>query len=61
MAVVLPRSTNTDKPEIKPICEEDKLLFAKNKWLIAHKDTSEAKNGAFVGLVGENIDIKDLI
>ena len=61
VAVVLPRSTNTDKPEIKPICEEDKLLFAKNKWLIAHKDTSEAENGAFVGLIGENIDIKDLI
>lgn len=61
VAVVLPRSTNTDKPEINIISDEDKLLFAKNKWLIAHKDTSEAQNGAFVGLIGDNIDIKDLI
>ena len=58
---MLPRSTNTDKPQLTDICDEDKLLFAKNKWLIAHKDTSEAQNGAFVGLIGENIDIKDLI
>ena len=36
---------------------EDKLLWARNKWLIAHPDSSEAKQGAFVGLSGINIDI----
>ena len=57
VAVVLPKNTNTDKPEIEVKNFEDKLLWARNKWLIAHPDTSEAKQGAFVGLTGENIDI----
>lgn len=61
VAIVLPFGTNTAKPEISAISNEDKMLFACNKWLIAHKDTSEAQAGAYVGLVGENIDIsKDL-
>ena len=55
--VVLPKDTNTAKPEIKEIDFEDKLLWARNKWLIAHPDSSEAKQGAFVGLIGKNIDI----
>lgn len=55
--VVLPKDTNTNKPEIRIKNDEDKLLWARNKWLIAHPDTSEAKQGAFVGLMGENIDI----
>ena len=57
VAVVLPRNTNTDyeKPAEKDF--EDKLLWARNKWLIAHPDSSEAKDGAYVGLVGENISI----
>ncbi len=57
VAVALPRGTNTEKPAFEPKCFEDKLLTARNKWLIAHADSSEAKNGAYVGLVGENIDI----
>ncbi len=61
VVIVLPKGTNTDKPEI--ICKtlEDKMLFAKNKWLIAHPETGEAANGAFVGLTGENIDIAALL
>ena len=55
--VVLPKDTNTAKPEIKEIDFEDKLLWARNKWLIAHADASEAAAGAYVGLVGKNIDI----
>ncbi len=55
--VVLPKGTNTDKPEIKAKNQDDLRLFAKNKWLLAHKDTSEAENGAYVGLEGKNIDI----
>ena len=57
VADALPLVTNTDKPEITEGDWEDKLLFARNKWLIAHADAPQAKNGAYVGLVGKNIDI----
>lgn len=57
VAVVLPRGTNTAAPGAAPKNEEDKWLTARNKWLLAHAESSEAKNGAYVGLVGENIDI----
>ena len=57
VVIVLPKDTNTEKPAIKEIDFEDKLLWARNKWLIAHPDSSEAKQGAFVGLTGKNIDI----
>lgn len=56
---MLPDGSNTDKPEIAPVNDEDRLLFARNKWLLAHPDTQEAAVGAFVGLKGENIDIKE--
>lgn len=55
--VVLPKGTNTDKPAISPLNREDAMLFARNKWLLAHPDSPEAKDGAYIGLVGENIDI----
>jgi hypothetical protein len=56
--VVLPRDTNLPlKNEIEKI-GEDALLFAKNKWLIGHKDTDLGEQGAFIGLIGENISIK---
>ena len=57
VAVVLPRGTNFDKPQIDVLNAEDHLLAASNKWLLAHKDTNEARNGAHIGLDGENIDI----
>lgn len=56
--IILPKGTNLEKPKIGEIDAEDKLLWAANKWLIAHADTSEAKSGAFVGLDGVNIDLK---
>ena len=55
--VALPKNTNTDMPKLQVRSFEDKRLWARNKWLLAHKDTSEAAAGAYVGLVGENIDI----
>lgn len=61
VAVVLPRGTNTEKPDGTGALHEDKLLWARNKWLIAHPDANEAKQGAFVGLEGENPDIAPLI
>lgn len=61
VVVVLPKGTNTAKPNIAVKNAEDKRLFACNKWLIAHKDAPEAAQGAEVGLTGVNIDIIDLI
>lgn len=55
--VVLPKGTNLAMPEIGGKAFEDKLLWASNKWLLAHPDSSEAKDGAWVGLTGENLDI----
>ena len=57
VAVVLPKGTNTEKPAITAGNAEDRLLWACNKWLLAHEDTKEAKSGAYVGLKGVNIDI----
>lgn len=59
--VILPKGTNTPIDKVKVIDEEDKYLWMKNKWLLAHKDSQEAKENAYVGLVGENIDIIDII
>lgn len=56
--VVLPLGTNTEKPNTAPLNAEDATLWACNKWLLAHKDSAEAAQGAFVGLVGENIDLE---
>lgn len=55
--VVLPKGTNGPKPEITPLNQEDKMLWACNKWLLAHPETNEAAQGAYTGLLGENIDI----
>lgn len=57
VAVVLPKGTNTEKPDYEPANEEDKWMTARNKWLLAHPDSAEAKTGAHIGLKGENIDI----
>ena len=53
--VVLPKGTNTDLTFPTAKTGEDKLMTAKNKWLIAHEDAKIA--GAFNGLKGENITI----
>lgn len=59
--VALPQGTNTDKPVFEPKNWEDRLLRARNKWLLAHPESTEAAEGAYVGLTGENIDIANLI
>ena len=53
--VVLPKGTNTELTFEKAAEGEDKLLTAKNKWLIAHEEA--AIEGAFNGLKGENVGI----
>lgn len=55
VVVVLPKGTNTDIEKAKDVTPEDKLLFARNKWLIAHPDAKI--DGAFNGLVGENLEV----
>lgn len=57
--VVLAKGTNTEKPEWDPLNREDTLLTARNKWLLAHPESDEAKNGAVIGLKGVNIDIQN--
>ena len=59
VAVVLPRGTNTALPEFIAKCDEDTWMTARNKWLLAHPDSSEAKNGAHIGLKGVNTDIAE--
>ena len=57
VAIVLPKGTNGPVPALKAKNEEDKWLTACNKWLLAHADSAEAKQGAYIGLTGENITL----
>ena len=59
--VALPAGTNGPKPEITPRNEEDRLLWACNKWLLAHAESRQAGLGATIALQGENLDIADSI
>ena len=53
IAIILPKGTNYQKPD----GAECPLLWGSNKWLLAHPDSNEAKNGAYVGLKGENLHL----
>ncbi len=56
--VALPAGTNTNMPGgFAPANHEDGLLWARNKWLLAHPESDEAGIGAYVGLKGVNIDL----
>ena len=56
--VALPWGTNTDMPQgFEAKTPEDSLLWARNKWLLAHADSAEAGQGALVRLTGPNIDL----
>lgn len=59
--IALPWGTNTEKPDIAVKSWEDRLMTARNKWLLAHPESPEAADGAYVGLTGVNIDIAGLI
>lgn len=52
--VMLPEGTNTQL-SAEMYRDEDKCLFARNKWLIAHKDA--CIDGAWEGLIGENLQL----
>ena len=55
--IALPWGTNTEKPVMEGKNAEDEWMRARNKWLLAHPESDEAKGGAKVGLRGENIDL----
>ena len=56
--IALPDKTNTDYEGVRQgVNAMDKMLWARNKWLLAHPESSEAAQGAVVALTGENIDI----
>lgn len=52
---VLPLGTNFDKPELNAVNYEDKMCAGSNKWLMAHSSSPEAKEGKYIGLIGDNI------
>ncbi len=55
--VALPAGTNTDWRPGENVNVMDHMLWARNKWLLAHPDSDEAAQGAVVALKGENTDI----
>ena len=57
--VALPQGTNGPLPELHAAGGDAGLLWANNKWLLAHAESAEAAQGAYVGLVGENITIEN--
>lgn len=54
--VVLPKGTNYPLSDEHKAGNEDALLAATNKWLIGHAEGG-LDEGAFIGLVGENITL----
>lgn len=57
--VILPRGTNLPLDEPRPEHGEGRLLWAKDKWLIAHPENETVvRRGAYPGLHGDNIEIK---
>lgn len=55
--VVLPRGTNHPLEGARPEAGEGRLLWAQDKWLIAHADAPAVARGAYPGLHGENFKI----
>ena len=55
--IVLPRGTNTELSLVLVRCPEDRLLFARNKWLIGHREGGLPEQ-AYIGLTGENIRVE---
>jgi len=58
--IALLKGTNGDRPHLDAVrSEEDQWLWACNKWLLAHAESTEAKQGAAIALSGMNIDLQD--
>jgi hypothetical protein len=61
VAVILPKNTNVGKPDFTVKTEEDKLLLYTNKWLLAHGDSPEARDGVTVGITGANLEVNEAL
>ncbi|MBM7702738.1 DUF4867 family protein [Metabacillus iocasae] len=59
VVVILPKGTNEPlEHKFDTITDEDKLLFMKNKWLLAHPDREVLiHKGAYPGIIGENLEV----
>ena len=55
--IILPRGTNHPLTSPRPETGDGPLLWAQDKWLIAHPGNAAVANGAYPGLLGEDYDI----
>lgn len=55
--VALPAGTNLEAPDLPATGGDADLLWASNKWLLAHPEAIEAADGACTCLTGKNIAI----
>jgi len=55
--VILPRGTNHPLTGNRPKSGDGRLLWAQDKWLIAHPEAPHAGRGAYPGLHGKNLCI----
>ena len=57
--VVLEKGVNAPLDRVDTAAPgEEKLLWMQGKWLLCHPDSPQARNGAFVGIRGENLQVK---
>ena len=61
MLVALPEGTNGPRPADVPRYGDGAILWGANKWVITHESTRKARQGAHVGLMGENIDVSEAL
>lgn len=57
VGIILLKGTNEMLDHPHESTGEDKLLAAKNKWLIGHPD-ADLPEGTWLGLAGENLEVK---
>ena len=56
--VVLTKGTNAPLDGVDPSAPgEEGLLWMRNKWLLCHPGSPQARKGAFVGITGENLTL----
>lgn len=57
--VVLPAGTNAPLQSVDTSAPgEEALLWMTNKWMTCHPESPQARKGAFIGIEGENLQVK---
>jgi len=57
--VVLEKGVNSPLDHVDTTAPgEEKLLWMRGKWMVCHADSPQAQKGAFVGIHGENLQVK---